>query len=186
MDRVSRPAVREGVLERSDRELVEAACAGDVDGFRELYERYHRMAVGIAYSRLSDRHLAEDAAQEAFAVACRRLCSLKNGNRFPQWLGTICRRTASRMARSQTSGAPLERRDIVDPPGNDEETVGPRVRQALERLSAPQREVIHLHYFSGLSYKEIARALGTTSQAVHGRLQRARRVLARRLSERDE
>jgi RNA polymerase sigma-70 factor (ECF subfamily) len=178
--------MREEVLRRSDRELVEAACAGDIDSFRELYERHHRMAVGIAYSRLSDQHLAEDAAQEAFAVACRRLSSLRNGNRFPEWLGTICRRTASRMARSQTSGVPLQRGDIVDPPGNNEERVGPRVRQALERLSASQREVIHLHYFSGLSYKEIAHALGTTSQAVHGRMQRARRVLARRLSEMDE
>ena len=90
------------------------------------------------------------------------------------------------MARSQRSGVPLERGDVVDPPENSQESVGARVRQALERLSASQREVIHLHYFSGLSYKEIARALGTTSQAVHGRMQRARRVLARRLIEMDE
>ncbi len=37
--------------------------------FGRLYERHYRMAVGLAYSRLSDPHLAEDAAQEAFAVA---------------------------------------------------------------------------------------------------------------------
>ena len=90
------------------------------------------------------------------------------------------------MARSQTSDVPLDRGDIVDPPGNQAGRAGPRVRQALERLSASQREVIHLHYYSGLSYKQIAQALGTTSEAVHGRLQRARRVLARRLSEMDE
>lgn len=61
-----------------------------------------------------------------------------------------------------------------------------QVRQALERLSTSAREVIQLHYFSGLSYDEIARVLGISSQAVHGRMQRARRVLARRLSETDE
>jgi len=144
------------------------------------------MAVGIARSRLSDQHLAEDAAQEAFAVASRRLSSLKNGSRFPEWLGTICRRTASKMARSQTDGVPFEPEHVADLPEENDDRVGGRVRQALERLSKSQREVIYLHYFSGLSYKEIAQALGITSEAVHGRMQRARRVLARRLSEKDE
>lgn len=173
-------------MQRSDRELVEAACAGDIGSFRELYERHYRLAVGIARSRLSDQHLAEDAAQEAFAAACRRLSSLRNGNRFPEWLGTICRRTASRMARSQTNSVQLEREHVADSPEKIEDRAGTRLRQALERLSTSGREVIHLHYFSGLSYMEIAQALGISSQAVHGRMQRARRVLARRLSERDE
>ena len=171
-------------MQCSDAELVKAACGGDVDSFRELYERYYRMAGGIARSRLSDQHLAEDAAQEAFAMACRRLHSLRDGNRFPEWLGTICRRTASRMARSQTNAAPIER-EPVSPADNDDDAVA-QVRQALERLSASARDVIQLHYFSGLSYDEIARVLGISPQAVHGRMQRARRVLARRLSETDE
>jgi RNA polymerase sigma-70 factor (ECF subfamily) len=57
-----------------------------------------------------------------------------------------------------------------------------QVRQALEGLSASAQEVVQLHYFSGLSYDQIARALGISSQAVHGRMQRARQMLARRLS----
>ena len=51
-----------------------------------------------------------------------------------------------------------------------------------QRLPASGREVIQLHYFSGLSHEEIARTLRITPQAVHGRLQRARRALASRLS----
>ena len=172
-------------MHRSDGELVQAACAGDVDSFGELYERHHRLAIGIAYSHLSDQHLAEDAVQEAFAVAARRLSSLRNGNRFPEWLGTICRRTARKMARSTTNGVPLETEPVADLREEHEEARG-RVRRALERLPKSQREVIYLHYFSGLSHKEIAAALGITSQAVHGRLQRARRVLARWLSKRDQ
>jgi hypothetical protein len=88
-------------LNRTDSELVAAARAGDVGSFGELYERHYRMAVGIARSRLSDADLAEGAAQEAFAVACRTLSALQDGDRFPQWLGTICRRTASRLARER-------------------------------------------------------------------------------------
>jgi RNA polymerase sigma-70 factor, ECF subfamily len=46
--------------------------------------------------------------------------------------------------------------------------------------------VVQLHYFSGLSYDDIARALGISSQAVHGRMQRARRMLANWLSKAEE
>jgi len=167
-------------LQSSDAELVEAACAGDIDSFRRLYERYYGMAVGIARSRLADEHLAEDAAQEAFATACRRLCSLRDTQRFPEWLGTICRRTASRMARSQMNGAPIKSEPIS--PLNDDDCRREQVHEALNQLSRPEREIIHLHYFSGLSYDEVARVLGISPQAVHGRMQRARRNLAIRIS----
>ncbi len=173
-------------MQCSDAELVKAACAGDIDSFRELYERYYSMAVGIARSRLSDQHLAEDAAQEAFAMACRRLPSLRDTKRFAEWLGTICRRTASRMARSETNGSPVvEQQEPVSPSDNEENAAVVRVHQALERLSTSGREVIQLHYFSGFSYEEIARALGISPQAVHGRMRRARRILAARLTEND-
>lgn len=167
-------------MQCSDAELVEAACAGDIDSFRKLYERYYGMAVGIARSRLADQHLAEDAAQEAFATACRRLYSLRDPQRFPEWLGTICRRTASRMARSQTNGAPIKSEPIS--PVNVDDCRRAQVHEALNHLSRSEREIIHLHYFSGLSYDEVARVLGISPQAVHGRLQRARRKLAIRIS----
>lgn len=168
-------------MQDSDAALVKAACEGDVDSFRQLYERYYGMAVGIARSRVFDLHLAEDAAQEAFAVACRRLHSLRDGSRFPVWLATICRRTAIRMARARKNGVPLNQEPVSQPNGDSDDTIE-HVKQALGRLPASGREVIHMHYFSGLSHEEISLALGISTQAVHGRLQRARRILARWLA----
>jgi len=164
----------------SDAKLVEAACAGDINSFRELYERHYSMAVGIARSRLADQHLAEDAVQETFATACRRLSSLRNTERFPEWLGTICRRTATKMARSQTNGSPIMQEPIS--PVNDDHCGSEQVHEALAQLSRSEREIIHLHYFSGLSHDEVAQALGISPQAVHGRMQRARRKLAIRIA----
>jgi RNA polymerase sigma-70 factor (ECF subfamily) len=164
-------------LASSDAELVQAACAGDIDSFRKLYERHYKMAVGIARSRLGDMHLAEDAAQEAFATACRRLYSLRDANRFPEWLGTICRRTASRMARShRPNGTPLKEEPVSS--ATDEDCRLEHVETAMSHLSDSDREIIQLHYFSGLSYDDIADVLGASCQAVHGRMQRARRKLA--------
>ena len=164
-------------MQRSDAELVAAACQGDLASFGQLYERYYRMAVGIARSRLSDGHLAEDAAQEAFAVACRTLATLQNGDSFPQWLGTICRRTASRLAKGQPMHEPLsEDRE----PASDFALAMLRqqVHEALGQLGETSREIVLLHYFSGLSYEDIARVVDLSLPAIHGRLQRARRKLA--------
>lgn len=167
-------------LQRSDAELVEAACDGDVDGFRCLYEKHYGLAVGIARSRIGDQHLAEDAAQEAFAVACRKLHTLSQPQRFPEWLGTICRRTASKIARKQSSVETLED-SVIEKPASD--SIRNDVQEALTNLPAISREVLILHYLIGLTYDEIARNLGISFQAVHGRMQRARKMLSRYLTQ---
>jgi RNA polymerase sigma-70 factor (ECF subfamily) len=171
-------------LHRPDAELVEAACRGDPASFGLLYERHYRLAVGIARGRLSDRHLAEDAAQEAFAIACHTLHTLRDRRRFPQWLGTICRRTASRLDadRPPHETLPVDFEPAGDP---DLQALRLQVQEALSLLDETAREIVILHYFSGLSYDEIGQALGLSVQGVHGRLQRARRKLARVLDARD-
>lgn len=169
-------------MSSTDAQLVADACRGDRASFGKLYERYYRLAVGIARSRLSDAHLAEDAAQEAFAVACRTLSTLQEGDRFPQWLGTICRRTASRMAERSPRHEPLLSSENLEPSGDGGQTIlRQEVHEALEELDEQSREIVCLHYFSGLSYEEIARVMDLSTQAIHGRLQRARRKLAETL-----
>ena len=163
-------------MQRTDAELVEAACQGELAAFGQLYERHFRMAVGIAYSRLSDRHLAEDAAQEAFAIACRTLATLNDGARFPQWLRAICRRAAIRLSKSRPRHLSLdpqcEDKSVSSLAPAGAATAGSTVRDAIELLDAKSREVVLLHYFSELSYEEISRVLDMSTQAIHGRLQR--------------
>jgi RNA polymerase sigma-70 factor (ECF subfamily) len=170
---------------KSDAELVESARRGDIDGFGELYRRHYGGMVGIAYALLADRHAAEDAAQEAFAVACRDLPRLRDADRFPAWLSAICRNVARGMAASAARRVAME----AAASGAEEATPAEReivefVRQSVVRLPAAHREAVMLHYFSGLSHEEAARVLGVTPQAVHGRLQRARRAIAKDLNRR--
>lgn len=175
-------------MKRSDADLVESARSGEVDSLRELYERYYGLAVCFARSHICDRHLAEDVAQEAFAEVCRNLGSLRDGNHFPKWLRTICHRTAIRMARDRWKNRmePLESVNEPISPAPPADEFKKDVQSAMKRLSVSAREVVHLHYFSGLPYDEIARILKSTPEAVHGRLQRARRFLFDLLSRSDE
>ena len=86
--------------QKPDLELVQAATNGDGESFTELCQRYYPAMVAVAHSVLGDRHIAEDAAQQAFAKAARKLPQLKNKNKFAGWLAVICRNAAKDMARA--------------------------------------------------------------------------------------
>jgi RNA polymerase sigma-70 factor, ECF subfamily len=168
-------------LNQSDNELVRKALTGNVAAFAALYERHYGLAVGLARCSLRDVHLAEDAAQEAFAVACRNLSKLRDQDKFAQWLGTICRHTASQLAQRRLNvEANVEHSQTAENLPSSDDRID--IDGALMQLDELSREVIVLHYYSALSHAEIAAALGLSSAAVHGRLQRARRKLAEYLS----
>ena len=166
--------------DRDDTVLLQAARNGDVDSFGELYRRHYGGVVGIARCVLFDPHLAEDAAQETFAVACRNLSQLQRDDRFRQWLAGICRNIARKMAGTKAACGKLG--DPESPPVNDEsESAHDLVREVVQRLPLRYREVILLRYFSGLSQKEIAASLGISTAAVNGRLTRAKRLISREI-----
>ena len=165
------------ILESTDAELVEAARSGDVSSFGELYHRHYAMAVGIAYCAVSDHHLAEDAAQEAFAVACRDLGRLRRADRFANWLGSICRKVALRAAKSKMTDR-LRDEVATGAEVSDLDERCELVRRSVSRLPQFAREVIVLYYYSRQSHKQIAAVLGISPSAVHGRLIRARKKIA--------
>jgi RNA polymerase sigma-70 factor (ECF subfamily) len=165
---------------RTDAELVEAARHGNVEEFGDLYRRHFSAVMGVAYCVVADRHLAEDAAQEAFAIASHELTRLRRADRFGPWICTIGKRVAGRMARSRRESGVLQDTAAAPATGSKPHP-SDLVRQAVRDLPARSREVVVLHYFTGLSHKEIAASLGLSLEAVHGRLVRARRMLGDRL-----
>ena len=162
-----------------------AAREGDADSFAELYRRYYAAAVGIAYSTLSDRHLAEDAAQEAFAVACRdfgraparRQVRPLAQRDLPQG-GVPPGEVEIRAAECRKTGRGRRPRNSATIAQELREHRANLVRQSVQRLPARGREIVLLRYFSGLTHEQIAAALGISAQAVHSRLARAKRKMA--------
>ena len=157
--------------------LVEAAMDGDADSFTELCRRYYPAMVAIAHSVLGDRHLAEDAAQQAFAKAARKLPQLKKRSKFAGWLAVICRNAARDMARKRET---LHTAGDVSIKGGQSHQDGTTeaVKEAISRLSASAREVIFLRYYDGMSYEQISAVLGISEQAINGRLRRAKKKMA--------
>ncbi|HUU18512.1 MAG TPA: sigma-70 family RNA polymerase sigma factor [Sedimentisphaerales bacterium] len=165
----------------SEATLVEAAKNGHLESFGALYRRYHSSMVALAYSMLADRDLAEDAAQEVFAIACRDIGSLKSKERFAAWLAGICRNVSRQMLRAN-KGKPVA---VGDNPAaqkrDDTEDRREVIRRAVWSLREADRELIVMRYFDGFSQGQISEVLDISPQAVNGRLVRAKRKIAKYL-----
>jgi RNA polymerase sigma-70 factor (ECF subfamily) len=163
----------------SETQLVQAAQNGHLESFGALYERYHSPMVALAYSMLADRDLAEDAAQEVFAVACRDIESLKSKERFAAWLAGICRNVSRQMLRTnRIKPAALSDEHPAKSDGGDHREA---IHQAVWNLREAERELIILRYFDGFSQARISEVLGLSPQALNGRLVRAKRKIAKYL-----
>ena len=159
--------------ERTEAALVEAAQKGDLPSFGVLYERYYGSLVALAYSMLGDVQLSEDAAQEAFAIACRDLPKLRNTSKFGSWVVRICRNTAYQMLRVRRRTSDIQGVVATETEyGVTDRVEG--VRRAVWNLRDAEREVLVLHYYDNMAYAKIASVLGISVAAVHGRLTRAR------------
>ncbi len=166
--------------DKPDSVLVEQAARGDGESFTELCRRYYGAMVAIGHAIIRDRHLAEDAAQQAFAKAAVNLPKLRRADQFGPWLAAICRNEAKDLARARRE-PPLGDEPAAAEHMPDSDESDKIVREALNHLPAEAKEVIYLRFYDGLSYDRISAVLGISEQAINGRLRRAKKRLAQYL-----
>ena len=162
-----------------DQNLVQRALHADPESFGRLCRRYYPSLVAVADSILLDHHLAEDAAQEALAAACRQLPRLKKPERFGPWVVAICRNVAKDMLWGlQRQRKPVEASRNYDCDGEQDDDQKAILVDALQQLPQHLREVLYLRFYNEMSYRQMAKALGATEQVIDGRIRRAKRKLA--------
>jgi RNA polymerase sigma-70 factor (ECF subfamily) len=165
---------------QSQEQLIEQARQGCIDSFGKLYEQYYNGIVALAYSALGEMGLAEDAAQETFAIACRDLTKLRDNSKFGGWLAGICRNASKQMMRKEQKLVELrDKQNVTNAKQTNE--VGEAVKEAIRLLRPKYREPIVLRYYDNLSYQQISSILGISQVAVNGRILRAKQKIARQL-----
>ena len=174
----------------SDSDAVARARNGDHEAFRTLVERYQGRAYRLAARLLGDPELARDAVQEGFLKAYGSLDRFEGRSGFYTWLYRLVFNLCIDMKRRDRSNRHVEWDDEVakeaasgsaDPampePGAD--LSRRELRQALSRaigqLPEDARRTLLLREVDGLSYAEIAKALGIPKGTVMSRLHHARR-----------
>ena len=173
----------------SDVHLVAEARAGSGAAFDELVDRYWTGARALAYQRTRNWSDAEDAAQEAFVLAFRKLHLLRDPERFGGWLFTIVARSCVEVARRKARRpALLEDAEVVlsdagEPEMKqvDQETVRTEINEAIGTLPERYRAVVVLRYGQDMSVKAIGKTLGLPVGTVVSQMFRANRLLRARL-----
>jgi RNA polymerase sigma factor (sigma-70 family) len=149
--------------------------------YRAHYERVY-----MYFKRRTDIESARDGTADTFLVAWRRLDDVPDGDRTLPWLYGTARRVLwnQRRSRRRLDGLRERLKRVRSEPEPGPEAVVVRaphieaVAEALRRLREPDREVIRLAEWEGLSHAEIGVVVGCSTHAVDQRIHRALRRLA--------
>lgn len=177
----------------SDEILTARAAQGDEGAFGALVARHQDRLLGfLRFTLRCDLTEAEDAAQETFIQAHRALPSFQGRSSFRTWLFGVAK-NVSRHRESSRGGwgndARVMEEALLDLPDRqpdplaqiEQQRLQSAVRDAIDSLSPFHRSVIFLRDIDGLSYDDIAEALGVPVGTVRSRLHNARTRLAERL-----
>jgi RNA polymerase sigma factor (sigma-70 family) len=183
----------------SDGVLVRRLTEGDTAALEALYDRYVRPAFALARRITGNPGFAEDVVQEVFLALWRdpaKYDPLRGG--FPSWLlAATHHKAVDAVRREQTArsrrASLAEEADYYTaagagdlPPVEDAAWAGlrgERVRKALSRLPAPQREALVLAYYAGFTQSEIADRTGVPLGTVKTRMLAGTRRLRQLLDE---
>lgn len=170
----------------SDEELMAAYVAGDRSAFAQLFERWSpRLRRSFARAGMRPDE-SRDLIQQTFLQLHRARNDFRPGSPLRPWIFTIAlnlkRQYMRRLGRKPEAplddAGPEPAAPQADP---DAGFLGATVRAALAELPEAQREVIVLHWFEGLSFREVAQIVGATQTAVKVRAHRGYAKLRARL-----
>lgn len=178
---------------QAEAQLLARCRRGEAAAWDELFDRHYAAAGRFIFQLASDfsRDDVEEICQEVFLSVIRNLNSFQGESQFQTWLFRIAtnkardfrekRNAAKRGGGQMTLSLQAEDDETgltLDPPSNapspDVDLLNVEraelVRDALDRLEAPCREIIELRYFGDLSYDELSRELQLNPKTVSSRL----------------
>jgi RNA polymerase sigma factor (sigma-70 family) len=165
----------------SDEALLALISTPDGDlALAELYDRYGKIAYGLAYRVLQNSSLAEDAVQEAFLTVWRTAGTyIRERGKPSTWLLTVVHRRAVDIVRREQRRRGPPPAEVpaataaATPTAEEEAVIRDRrraVQQALRQLPADQREAVELAYYGGLTQSQLASQLGVPLGTVKSRM----------------
>ncbi len=165
-------AIAQAALRLEDADLVRRCKTGEEAAYRQILDRYRARLIRIATNLLHDRMEAEDVAQEAFLRAFRELGRLRDDCAFGGFIYRICvRLCVDRLRLKRAETIPFDIAVDISRGSIETRMV---VGQLLERLPPDLKAALVLRELEGLSYEEVAEAMGVPIGTVRSRLHAAR------------
>lgn len=174
-------------------ELWNRFASGDHSCFRELFEGYYKGLYGYGLKLCSDAWLVEDCIQDLFVSLWERRHALQHISSANVYLYVSLRRNILKSGRDRQR---VDRIHSMDPDEfpirfeleelifreESRRELKAELHQALNRLTNQQKEVLYLHFYNGMSYREIEQILSIRPQSVRNCVYRAMQTLRGTLS----
>jgi RNA polymerase sigma-70 factor, ECF subfamily len=174
-----------GDAEWTSGDLLTRALAGERAAFAALVRQHQRPVFSLALRMLSDRHAAEDLAQEVFLQLYRNLAALSSEAHLAFWLRKVTmHRAIDRLRRTPRyeSAAPEEAAAAGESSESDP-LLEARLRALVRELPPAARAVVLLRYQEDLDPAEIARTLKMPLNTVKSHLKRSLAQMRERMNE---
>ena len=168
------------------KEAVRRSQSGDLEAYGHVVRATQAMVFAAAFTVLRDPGLAEDAAQEAFLRAFKRLHHLEEPAAFPAWLRRIVITVAMNMRRSHRHTL-LRLDDVTELPVLDDvetrwsDAQRQRLAGALLVLTTDERRICDRRYHGGWTVARLAKDAGVEEATMRKRLQRIRDKLRKEM-----
>jgi RNA polymerase sigma factor (sigma-70 family) len=172
-------------MRTEDGNIVHQCLNGEPGAFGMLVDKYKEGIYAFAYDKLRDFQDAQDVTQEVFLQAYRGLRTLRRWESLAFWLYRIAYARCTDLLRIRSKRVDRDFVEDQDPQVIDAHSLDSYRRDqrdeslqgALDSLPDAYREVLVLHYFGGMTIKDMAKALGASPGAIGMRLSRARAQL---------
>ena len=173
-------------MNHEETEMISRCQKGDREALREIFDKYHKKVYRISYGVVRQREEALDIVQEVFIKLFRSIKNFKGRSQFYTYLYRMTMNTAIDHARKAGKQffSSLDQEGSFEPP--DELEKGPervllqkeleeRVKWAMSKLPAEQKAALIFRDVEGLSYQEMAEAMGCSIGTVMSRLHYGRK-----------
>lgn len=165
-----------------DEWLILRIRTGDNTAFQLLAERWYVKLVKHAYYLVKDKDVAQDIAQDTWAVVVRKLHTLKEPRRFKFWIFNIARNKSADWIKSEQKNRALkaeikQESSEFEPEIETKNDNIARLRTALRKLPETKREILDLFYLESCNIQEISQILQIPVGTVKSRLFSAREHL---------
>ena len=161
---------------------VALAAGGDTRAYERLYRAHVAHIYALCLRMTANRAEAEDATQDAFVQAWRKLGSFRGDSRFSSWLHRIAVNVV--LGRMRSSKREAERMRLVNPETQTatppEHDIGD-LERAISGLPERARQVFVLAGVYGYTHEQVAEALDVAVGTCKAHLHRARQMLAEQL-----
>jgi RNA polymerase sigma-70 factor, ECF subfamily len=178
------------VLNEDEREIIEACRRGEADAFGLLFDEHSEKVYSIALRYSGNEAAAMDIAQDTFLKLMSNIGQFRSEAKFETWLYRLVTNSCLDYQRRKRKVIPILN-GLLDAVHAVQDTVlhellrqerREAVQDVVAKLPPDQRIVVILRYTEELSYEHIAEVVGCSVGTVSSRLNRAHKVMERRLA----